>query len=407
MAVTFLTPVLARKRFDANDWQTLLITATPTIFFSLSIFWNDHFNRRPLGRYLLTYWVWACFPLALMALARDYWMLFIPHLITCIGGAGFHPASGELLKGLYPDRIRGRVYSAVWGVSMIVGAAGAYIVGKWMTRDGEAFRTFLPIAAGLQLAGIGVFIWLSRTTGIATRRIIRTRDALDGLSLKERWQRTLEPIGHMGTVLKEDPVFARYEAAYMTYGVGWMIGYALLPILVTTGLGLDYDAISSSTVVAYLLAMVAMLYPAGLLMDKLGAARSTGLSFALLTIYPIGLIMARDAHDLLIASIAYGVAHAGANVGWMLGPVSLAPSPDKVPQYVAIHATLVGIRGKLFQLLGIGLYKLSGSFTLPLLIAAAAYAWSAWQMWRLHGRMKRAKVTGPARKGRVSASHDD
>jgi MFS family permease len=175
----------------------------------------------------------------------------------------------------------------------------------------------------------------------------------------------------------------------MTYGVGWMIAYALLPILVTTGLGLNYDKISESTIFAYLLAMVVMIIPAGLLMDKLGAARSTGLSFAMLTVYPIGLLMARDSTDLLFASIAYGIAHAGANVGWMLGPVSLAPTPEKVPQYVAIHATLVGVRGKLFQLAGIGLYKLSGNFTLPLLIAAAAYAWSAVQMWQLHGRMKR------------------
>lgn len=396
MAVNFLLPVLARKRFGANDWQTLLITATPVIFCSLSIFWNDHFNRRPLGRYLLTYWAWGCLPLAIMGLADNYWMLFIPHLITCIGGAGYHPASGELLRGLYPDRIRGRVYSVVWGVSMVVGSGGAYAVGQWMTRNGEAFRAVLPAAALLQLVGVGVFVWLSRTTGIAGRRVILTRSPDEPNTLAARWKRLLAPIGHTGTVLKEDPIFARYEAAYMTYGVGWMIGYALLPILVTTGLGLNYDEISNSTVVAYLLAMVAMIYPAGLLLDKLGAVRSTGLSFALLTVYPVGLLMARDAHDLLIVSIAYGIAHAGANVGWMLGPVSLAPSPEKVPQYVAIHATLVGVRGKLFQLFGIGLYKLSGNFTLPLLLAAAAYAWSAWQMWRLHVRMGTRSHAAPA-----------
>ena len=32
---------------------------------------------------------------------------------------------------------------------------------------------------------------------------------------------------------------------------------------------------------------------------------------------------------------------------------------------------------------GVGLYTLTNSFTWPLLIAAAAYAWSAWQMWSL------------------------
>jgi len=393
MAGTFLMPVLARKRFGANDWQTLLITATPTIFFSLSIFWNDYFNRRTLGKYLLTYWAFACLPLAAIAFAENFWMLFIPHLLTCIGGAGYHPASGELLKGLYPDNVRGRRYGFVWGSSMVMSAAGAYIIGRWMTRDPEAFRIFLPAAALIQLLGLGVFYTLARVTGISARRAVQSAYHDGNYSFAARWKRLVRPIAHMGQVLRDDPIFARYEAAYMTYGVGWMIAYALLPILVTTKLNLDYDAIAESTHVSYLLAMVAMIYPAGLLMDKLGAVRSTGLSFALLTIYPIGLLLARDSHELLVVSIAYGIAHAGASVGWMLGPVSLAPSPEKVPQYVAIHATLVGLRGKIFQLLGVGLYTLFGSFMIPLLIAAAAYAWSAVQMWKLNDRMANAKAT--------------
>jgi hypothetical protein len=72
----------------------------------------------------------------------------------------------------------------------------------------------------------------------------------------------------------------------------------------------------------------------------------------------------------------------------MLGPVALAPSPDKVPQYVAIHATFVGIRGKIFQGLGVLLYSLTHGFTLPFLLAAAAFAWSAVQMWRLDRFMR-------------------
>jgi MFS family permease len=199
----------------------------------------------------------------------------------------------------------------------------------------------------------------------------------------------LAPIAHMSTVLKSDPVFARYEAAYMTYGVGWMIGYALLPILVTTGLNLDYDQIAESTHAAYWISMVIATFPAGALMDRLGAARSTAISFLALTLYPIGLMLVGNDHQLLLVSVFYGLAHAGANVGWMLGPVSLAPSPAKVPQYVAIHATLVGVRGTIFQGLGIALYQLTGSFIGPLSLAAVAYAWAGVQMWRLNARIGR------------------
>ena len=387
MASQFILPVIARKEFGAGPVQTLLITATPTIFFALSIFWNDLFRRRPFAKYLGIYWLWACLPYAFIAFAHDYWTLLALHLLTCIGGAGYHPAAGELLKELYPDSVRGRIYGIIWGSSMVFGAGIGYLMGQWLAADHDAFRIYMPLFAALQAVGVGVFILLAHASGHLARR---TYDqAQDD---RTAWKRVVEPMTHMKEVLKSDPVFMRYEAAYMTYGVGWMICYALLPILVTDRLHLSYDKIQGSTYTAYLLAMVAMIFPTGLLMDRIGAVRTAAISFGLLSIYPLGLIVAGDAAQLTWASIAFGVAHAGASMAWMLGPVSLAPTPDKVPQYVAIHATLVGVRGKIFQGLGVGLYMLTHSFTIPLLIAAAAYAWSAVQMWRLNERMRQAKA---------------
>ncbi|MBL8760264.1 MAG: MFS transporter [Phycisphaerae bacterium] len=382
MAVMFMLPVLARREFHANKLETLIVTAAPTILFSLSIFWNDYFSRRSLARYLLIYWAIGCLPMALVAFAHSYWQLLVPHLIASVGGAGFHPAAGGLLRSLYPERVRGRMYSILWGGSMVVSALMGYAIGEWLNRDPQAFRLYLPLIAGLQLGGVLIFIWVSHLSGHSGDRVLKGADD------RGRLKRLIEPIAHMGQILKADPVFARYEAAYMTYGIGWMICYALLPLLVTDKLNLPYDKVAESTHVAYLAAIVVMLYPAGLLMDRLGAVRSTGLSFALLTIYPVGYMLAGNDRDLLISSVLYGMAHAGASVGWMLGPVSLAPSPDKVPQYVAIHATLVGIRGKIFQGLGVLLYAMLGRFDIPLALAAAAYAWSAVQMWQLHRRMK-------------------
>ncbi|HVU64723.1 MAG TPA: MFS transporter [Phycisphaerales bacterium] len=388
MAIGFITPILARKRFDAGYWETLLVTATPTIFFSLSIFWNDLFRRRPLSPYLRWYWVWAGLPLAFVALAQNYWMLLIPHLVSCIGGAGYHPAAGELLRSLYPERIRGRVFSLIWGVSMVMGAGVGFIVGKSMDHNENAFRIIYPAASLLQLAGVFTFLRLAHATGHASARQVDTSE-----DLRSRWRRVVEPIGHMREVLAADPIFARYEAGYMTYGVGWMICYALLPIIVTEKLNLSYESIAESTHVAYWLALTAMVVPAGLLMDHIGAVRCTGLSFLYLTLYPIGLIVSINQHELLLTSIVYGIAHSGAQVGWTLGPVSLAPSPNKVGQYVAIHSTLVGIRGKVFQFLGVLLYSLTHSFKPPLIIAALAFSWGAVQMWQLHLRMKSPKPT--------------
>lgn len=390
-AVQAILAVIAIKRFDANAWQSLLITATPTIFYSLSIFWNDFFKRMKFGHYLTAYWLLACLPLAFMGLATNYWLLLVPHLISCIGGAGYPPITGELLQTLYEPTRRARIYSVLWGTSLVAAAAYGLALGKWLTHDPDSYRIFLPIVAGMQLAGVLCLRLLSHVSGHARSRPVEIDHHEKG-----HFAKLVDPITHMGRILKADPTFARYEAAYMTYGVGWMIATALLPLFVTERLKLDYDQIAQSTQVAYLLALVVVLFPAGLLMDRFGAVRTTAASFALLGFYPFALIFVHDSHSLALASVFFGFAHAGASVGWTIGPVSLAPTPAHVPQYMSIHATMVGIRGKLFQGLGVLLYWWTGDFYVPLTVAGLAYFWAGIQMWQLHRRMLSARDRGRA-----------
>jgi hypothetical protein len=388
--VQFALPVLAIKHFGASEWQTLIMTAAPTVFFTLSIFWNDLFSRLRLGKYLLLYWTVACLPMALAGVREELWLLIACHLLACVGGAGWHPAAGDLLRSLYPPERRGRVYGVLWGCVLAVGALSGYAIGRLLKADASVYRVLLPVVVVMQLGGVGVLTWLGRATWYDGSRTLRT----DTRSLYER---AVEPVLHMKEVLRGDRTFFRYEAAYMTYGVGWMICTALLPFLVTDKLGLDYDQIAQSTHVAYYVAMLAMMVPAGIMLDRLGAVRTTALSFTLLALHPLGLIVARGEASLAVASVLFGVAHTGASMGWMLGPVSLAPGPERVPQYVAIHATLVGVRGKLFQGLGVGVYWLlreldctvAVSLAVPLACAAGAYLWSGWQMRQLHRMMKK------------------
>lgn len=381
MALIFVLPVIAKREFGATNWQTFLVTAPPLVLMTLGVFWNALYAARPLPKYLLTFWLVASLPLLGVALAPGYWWMLLPHIIASAGGAGWHPVAGDLVKRLYPDHRRGRIYSLLFGIGQ-VGSAGAGLgMGRWLTADPDAFRVFLPIIAAVQGVGCVLLWFLARRApgGIPT--------PAPSASLGIR-RTLLDPILHMRSVLREDPVFARYEGAYMTYGVGWMIGFALLPIFATDALDLPYDVYTGSTTVPYQLALVAMIVPAGLLLDRIGAVRSTGLSFALLTLYPLGLMVSDSPWMLAMVSVFYGIAHAGASVGWMLGPVALAPTPAKAPQYVAIHATLVGVRGALFQFLGVALYQWTGLFSAAFGVAAAAYLWSAWQMFRLHAVMR-------------------
>lgn len=398
-AVIVILPMIVRKQFGATEIQTTLITAPPTIMFVLSIFWNDLFTRVGGVKCFIAFWLLACLPMTALFFAKGagaYWWVLVPHLVACAGGAGWPPLSGSLLKSFYAPDMRGRAYSVVWGGSMIASAVMGYFLGQALTKNPESFRTIIPLACVLQLAGVVLLLVLARFTG----HLPDLAPSPEAAHRPWSFRAALDPILHMTSVLKADPVFARYEGAYMTYGIGWMVGYALLPLIATERLGLKYDEYALATQVAYLLALVLSIYPAAVIMDRWGALRATGLSFFLLALYPIGLALAWDKQSLLVVSAVYGVAHSGASVGWMLGPVSLAPTPDRVPTYVAIHATLVGVRGALFQFLGVGMYLLCAkvlhlplavAFGVPLALAGGAYVWAGWQMSTLRRVMEARK----------------
>lgn len=381
------TPIIALRQFGARDLESIIFTASPVVLISLSIFWNAIFQRSPLGRYWVLYWLVACGPTALAAFSSSLWAFAACAVASALGASAHLSATGELLKRLYPDATRGRVYGILQTVVMLAAAAMTYGVGRWLDGDAQAFRAFLPLLAGMQ--GLGAFtLWmLAHWSGAEAARLRAPRTG-EGLV-----HAAVEPLRHMKEVLTHDARFARYEAAFMTYGIGWMVCNALVPLLVTKKLNLDYHDIAASGYMAYQFALGLCMIPAGLLLDRLGAARATAWSFLALAGYPLGLALAASSDQLKAVTVYYGVTHAGVNAGWMLGPVSFAPSPSKAPQYIAIHATLVGVRGALFQFLGVYLYKLTGRFEIPLILAAAALVLAAWQMIDLHRRVRK---TAPA-----------
>jgi hypothetical protein len=372
----WLIPLLARLHFGAADWQTAVITASLPTLLIASIFWNELLRRMPLSRYLALYALVAIVPLGAIALVHSYAQLLICHLLICVGNAGWTPVSGSLLQRFYPERVRGRAWGLLSGATVVSNIGTVLVLGRWM-RDREAFRTFLPGVMGLQATGVALLLWLAHRVGV-----VRPTGGATGLG----WSTVLAPILHMKAILRENRKFLRYEQAFMTYGVGFMLCDVLLPLLGTKRLGLDYEGYADFLRGVFLTFMLLASLPMGWLVDRLGPARTSALAFAGLTLYPLGLILATGSTSAAgvtsaaIASAWYGITLTGVNMGWMLGPVTLAPTPDKVAHYMAVHTTLVGFRGIFAQGLGIVLYMLTGSFAVPLLMAAAAFVWAAIQM---------------------------
>jgi MFS family permease len=377
--------VLARKRFGAGDWQTVMITAAVPTLMITSIFWGDLLRRISIRRYLAVHWIATMAPLALAALAQDFWFLLVCHVAASAGASGWSPISGDMLRGFYTERVRGRAFGLINSAMFLCWMTVSFLIGRGLDRDENVFRVYLPVSAVAYGAGILILRRLVARTGVDDGRLAPASEAPLGL------RRMLEPVLRTRTVLREDRTFFRYETAFMTYGIGWMICYALLPVLATDRLRMSYTEFAGSTQVVYPLCMLAMTYPMGWLTDRIGPVRTSGLSFAWLALYPVGLALSGSVATVGLSTIVYGTAMAGVHMGWMLGPVALAPSRERVAEYVAIHATMVGIRGIFAQVLGMAIYRLTDSFAWSFGVAALAFASSSLQMFRLHDAVKLAR----------------
>ncbi len=382
-----ILPVIARREFGAGDGQMLLITMAIPAMLVLSIFWGELFSRISLGRYVAVLWITAFVPIALIAFARDFTTLLLLYAAAAAGNAGWSTAHGVLLKRLYPPTVFGRAFAVLTAVQLASAIGAALLIGTWLEADSGSFRYSFPLLAGLQGIGAILIVLLARghAPPAAPRAPLRLAAAL-------------APVARMHAVLRADRPFRRYEQAFMTYGFGYMICEALLPLIVTDRLGMSYEEIAAASQAALRFGTLAMVLPMGWLLDRVGPTRISALSFTVLASYPLGLLIATDALGVGAASAAYGVGLAGVMLGWMIGPVSFARDASLAPQYVSIHATLVGVRGVVAQGLGMGLYWLSGGFEWPLVLAAVAFVWAGLQMWRLDVTIRNsaALVAAPA-----------
>ncbi len=378
-----MIPLIARLRFGASEWQLFFVTAASPALMTLSLAWNELLRRNALPRYLALHWLTTMLPVAGLGLVGSFPQLLLLHVLACIGVGGWSPVNGELLNRLYPAELRGRIYGLLMIPATASGAV-TVVLGGWLLERHEAAMAWLfpALAAGYALA----MLILAR---LGRGRLAVPLEPRGQLGLKA----VLAPLSRMRATLRDDAFFRRYEFAFMTYGAGFMICDMLLPLLVTGRLGLSYGEVAFSAHGTRQVLTLLCVLPLGLVMDRLGAERISALAFGCLAFYPLGLLVAGGPVGLALASVFFGIGLAGVHHGWMLGPVSLAPHPGRVSEYVAIHAALVGVRGIVFQGLGVALYLFSGSFTVPLLAAAAAFGWAASQMMGLHAARRRAAAT--------------
>ena len=144
-------------------------------------------------------------------------------------------------------------------------------------------------------------------------------------------------------------------------------------------LGLSYGSWTSARGVAWPLGIMVATPFAGRLCDKIGVVRSTALAFALLGFVFVSMAFVKTEFGLIAGFAFFGIAMAGVDVGWSLGPLHFAPE-GRSRSYVGIHVSMVGVRSLFAPFFGYTMLKEFG-FQTACLVAASMVMCGSAMLW--------------------------
>jgi predicted MFS family arabinose efflux permease len=252
--------------------------------------------------------------------------------------------------------------------------------GGWLLdHDPRWLRALFPLAAVLGILG---HVFISR---------IRWRRDGEGPEVPEPGVRgALAAMGRAWAqalrVLRRDRDFFLFEAAFMLYGFALLMSTPLVVIYAEGDLGLTYGEWTWASGFASPLAQLASVFLVGRLSDRLGLARSTSLAFLLLVGFFAVLPLVTGANGLIASYVALGVAMAGVNVGWNLGPLRFAPI-GRSRTYTSVHVLLVGVRSGTAPVVGYLAMKTFG-IRITFGVSAVMMALAFLLMWWLARRVR-------------------
>lgn len=329
-AIAFL-PVVLRRLGASPELLALYVAQTylGSVFASFSVMLMR--GRRP-KTFAVTCWVLArslFLPAALIAQAG--WLLVLTAIFWLLE-AFPGPAYSRIMQQIYPNPYRGRALGVV-RVAMLLAMLTATPLAGW-ALDRFGHQAILPIAGLFGVASTLIFARVRVADEVFTQPSGRT-------------------LGGIWGILRTDRRFARYMLGFTLYGLGFLVGYPFFAIVQVDRLQLSYTVIGYLGLVQSLCWLVGNIFW-GRLVDRRGGLWVVRANVGLAVVIPFCYIWATNEWMLLPAFIVHGVISAGIDLGIISSAIDLA-DPDRVAEYSALQATIIGIRGMIGPFLGAAL----------------------------------------------------
>jgi MFS family permease len=305
-------------------------------------------RRRRTKAFAVWCWATARSLFLLFAFVQNiYWLLVVMGVFWFLE-AFPSPAYTRIIQAIYPVGVRGQAMALVrlgmTAAMVLVTPLAGYMLDHW------GYQILFPLAALIGILATWVF----------------NRIRIDEGDLPPRETRSLRSLW---TVVLSNRNFAIHLISFAVYGLGALIGFAFYPIVQVDRLGLTYTQLGLLGTTQSLAWMLGFIYW-GRAIDRRGGLWVLRANLAIAFLVPFSYIWATDGWMLLPAFIAQGVISAGVDLGLINTCIQLA-EPDKVVEYAAIQATVVGVRGMISPFIGVALVAAGVDITVLFAVGSA------------------------------------
>jgi MFS family permease len=314
--------IILRREFGASASQLAVLASAGAAFNLFSLLWARALN----GRAPLPYAVWPGFIarslFLLVPLIHSAWAFVGVLAAVSLLGTIAEPANAAVVQRLYPRELRGRALGMVrvaGGTVVIAFAAGA---GTMLALVG--YRVIFPIAA---LFGMGA--------SLRQRQMPVPVDDSGGgerVRLREAW-----------TTVRADRGFRRLLVAHFVFGCGIWLQIPATPVLLVDVLHAGTAHVGILAAIGGAAGLVGNLCW-GRLVDGRPSLRVLRAVYVIGALSPLVYYFSATPWVLVVTAMTDALMTSGLDMVWVMCVMDAA-GPRRTAQYVAISATLAGVRG--------------------------------------------------------------
>jgi MFS family permease len=348
--------IIAKKALHVLDWQLTILVMLWPLSNLFSIWWGKILEHsHSLSRYFILAGIFGRLVLVLMLWVTNFYQYLGIVILLFSFNAFISPAQNSILQTNIQRQNRGNVFGYTASLVTLVSMIFSLVAGTLLDIDENWFRYFFALVGILGLL----------------HSIVMARIKLKKTHVPEKaflsWQEVFfKPITRMIEVFKRNKNFAIFQRNYFIYGISYMILLPAIPKYLVETLQMGYSQTFLAKGILSQAGILILAPIAGRIFDKKNPAFFAALSYAVLSLYPITLLVSLyhagtviSHYIVYLAFLFYGVAMSGIVISWNISSIQFAGDED-VSMYQSVHVTLTGLRGVFAPFLGLFIMELLG-----------------------------------------------